>query len=602
MTLTQITEKGIKDGEIINADINASAAIASSKLAKPIDFADNEKARFGAGNDLEIYHASNISTINDSYGDLRIMGDTIRIQRQAGGENFLYMTEGGKVALYYDGSEKLETTNGGVSVTGQIVSTLNFRGGDGVELSLGDAEDIKIWHATDADNYIDGNSGQLYIRSNNNIYIQPADNENGVVAIANGAVELYHNNSKKLETGTGGEYGSVIARNGAGGWDGYTMADHVLMGRTSDGSCGLFNDTDNHWAFKTFRNGVIELYYDGSKKLETDPNGVKFNDDFYVLDGNKGYFGTGNDLEIYHDGSKSIINDNGTGQLYLQVGGSPKFNTQSGGVQFYGSVYGDDNNKIELGNDQDLKIYHDGSNSYIKDAGTGQLRILSNQLLIQNAAGDANQIICTESGSVDLHYNGSKKFETGSGGVGITGECTPSATDTYNLGHPSYRWANVYTSGINFAHTSDASGMTSELFDDYEEGTWTPTLAKAGASGNADSQLTSRFGYYVKSGNLLWISFYWYSNNLSFGTGTNNWYIDNLPYDLITLHNSAYQFIPGGYLYQNGHTGVSHQAGYRWQSNSTNGADTLAMYGQGNTTNAGGGSYEFSGCGVLRTT
>ena len=32
MTLTQITEKGIKDGEIINADINASAAIAGSKI------------------------------------------------------------------------------------------------------------------------------------------------------------------------------------------------------------------------------------------------------------------------------------------------------------------------------------------------------------------------------------------------------------------------------------------------------------------------------------------------------------------------------------------------------------------------------------------
>ena len=33
MTLTQITEKGIKDGEIVNADINASAAIALSKIA-----------------------------------------------------------------------------------------------------------------------------------------------------------------------------------------------------------------------------------------------------------------------------------------------------------------------------------------------------------------------------------------------------------------------------------------------------------------------------------------------------------------------------------------------------------------------------------------
>ena len=33
MALTQITEKGIKDGEIVNADVNASAAIAKSKLA-----------------------------------------------------------------------------------------------------------------------------------------------------------------------------------------------------------------------------------------------------------------------------------------------------------------------------------------------------------------------------------------------------------------------------------------------------------------------------------------------------------------------------------------------------------------------------------------
>ena len=45
-------------------------------------------------------------------------------------------------------------------------------------------------------------------------------------------------------------------------------------------------------------------------------------------------------------------------------------------MQFYGSLYADDNNKIELGNDQDLQIYHDGTNSIINN-NTGDLYIQS---------------------------------------------------------------------------------------------------------------------------------------------------------------------------------------------------------------------------------
>ena len=74
---------------------------------------------------LRIYHSSNISTIKDNYGDLRIMGNTIRIQRNAGGENFFYATEGGKTSLYYDGGEKLQTTDFGVSTTGRLNQQVN---------------------------------------------------------------------------------------------------------------------------------------------------------------------------------------------------------------------------------------------------------------------------------------------------------------------------------------------------------------------------------------------------------------------------------------------------------------------------------------------
>ena len=77
----------------------------------------------GLSSDLQIFHGSNISKIKDNYGDFRIMGDTIRIQRNAGGENFIFMTEGGKVGLNYDGSEKLATSASGVTVTGTVAAT-----------------------------------------------------------------------------------------------------------------------------------------------------------------------------------------------------------------------------------------------------------------------------------------------------------------------------------------------------------------------------------------------------------------------------------------------------------------------------------------------
>ena len=60
--------------------------------------------------------------------------------------------------------------------------------------------------------------------------------------------------------------------------------------------------------------------------------GVDFNDDV------KARFGTGNDLEIFHDASDSIINDAGTGNLKLQLGGSTKAEVVSGGVTVTGTV------------------------------------------------------------------------------------------------------------------------------------------------------------------------------------------------------------------------------------------------------------------------
>jgi len=137
----------------------------------------------------------------------------------------------------------------------------------------------------------------------------------------------------------------------------------------------------------------------------------------------------GDDIHLQNaSGSEDYITTavNGAAELYFD--NSKKLQTNPNGVHFSSAhTFMDDNFRARFGAEDDLQIYHDGSNSFIDDTGTGQLRLRSNQLLIQNAAGNANQIICTESGAVDLHHDGSKKLETTSTGVAVTGDINLTA-------------------------------------------------------------------------------------------------------------------------------------------------------------------------------
>ena len=80
-----------------------------------------------------------------------------------------------------------------------------------------------------------------------------------------------------------------------------------------------------------------------------------------------------------------------------------------------------DNGKAIFGAGSDLQIYHDGSNSYIDETGTGDLYIkLNDEIRIQGQNGN-NLIYGQEGGSVGLYYNGSNKFSTTNTGATTTG-------------------------------------------------------------------------------------------------------------------------------------------------------------------------------------
>jgi len=117
---------------------------------------------------------------------------------------------------------------------------------------------------------------------------------------------------------------------------------------------------------------------------------------------------------------KDIIfqSDNGSGGVtpYITIDGT---NVRT---KFSKNTIHSDNIKANFGNGSDLQIYHDGSNSYIKETGTGNLTLDTDGAQINLGGGGENFAVFRKDASVDLYYNGSKKFETTSAGVDITGD------------------------------------------------------------------------------------------------------------------------------------------------------------------------------------
>ena len=83
-----------------------------------------------------------------------------------------------------------------------------------------------------------------------------------------------------------------------------------------------------------------------------------------------------------------------------------------------------DNDKAIFGAGSDLQIYHDGSNSYVSDQGTGSLRILAEDFRVRNAANNAPVITGLDGAGVFLYHNGSEKLTTTATGIDVTGTVT----------------------------------------------------------------------------------------------------------------------------------------------------------------------------------
>ena len=95
-----------------------------------------------------------------------------------------------------------------------------------------------------------------------------------------------------------------------------------------------------------------------------------------------------------------------SGKLNLSGGTMTGNVTHSSGYLDMGSghIYLADNAQVKFGTSEDLQIYHDGSNSYIRDAGTGDIHIRSDAgFRVQNAGGTENYIYAEANGLSLIH-------------------------------------------------------------------------------------------------------------------------------------------------------------------------------------------------------
>ena len=185
-----VTSAKIVDGTIVGTD-----------LATNVDLADNQKIRFGAGTDLQIYHNGTDSHLDNTTGELALRSDTIRLRGKTGNETLAVFEENGAAKLYYDNSKKFETTTGGAEVTGNfgVNSGSIFINTDSQKLYVGAGQDITIYHES-GQSYIQNSTGNFRIDADALRLRSKTGSEAFITANVNGAVELYHNNSKKIET------------------------------------------------------------------------------------------------------------------------------------------------------------------------------------------------------------------------------------------------------------------------------------------------------------------------------------------------------------------------------------------------------------------
>jgi len=232
------------------------------------------------------------------------------------------------------------------------------------------------------------------------------ERDNDLIGLTGGAI-VYNTDNNSLQVYNGSSWtnqaaGGVTTLNG--------LSDVTISGSPSTGQ--FLKYTGSGWENAT---GTIGTLNDLSNVTLSSPQTnqvLKYNGSAWVNAASPG-------------GLADVVSDTSP-----QLGGNLDTNTKN--ITF-GDSSGATVNRLTFGTVPDMSIFHDTSNSIIRESGTGGLYLQSeNNVFISKESGNSNDVIAdfNAQGAVSLYYNtasagsSSKKFETTSTGVSISGNIT----------------------------------------------------------------------------------------------------------------------------------------------------------------------------------
>ena len=314
------------------------------------------------------------------------------------------------------------------------VNTKNILFGDSSDGSsddtfiFGAVSDFKMYHSGDHSFIKHVGTGNFYISCDNEaqIVLRPKLNEAGIVVKPNGNVELYYDNEKMFQTNQDGatffdsdnNFNLYFDCNG-------TTRGYLFVDATNGGKMAIY-DNQNHPMLSATKNGAVDLYYDNNLRLSTASSGIDitggvlFNQIDAIVGTPHNYLyghnaGTASQRGLSIKGAEAAL------EILASDGGNHGGSLLIRGLNDgYGFVNDADNNRLQLfsfaSSNDDFYLHGSGQNTSRRD-----LCFVANQ-----------------DGAVELYHNGSKTFETKSGGnialgTGAALEIKRSSAATGNL-------------------------------------------------------------------------------------------------------------------------------------------------------------------------
>jgi hypothetical protein len=609
-----VIEVGTNPTSITTGDITATGTVSFAGLGTTGDvtFGDNDKAIFGVSSDLQIYHDGSNSYIEDTgSGVLFIKGTAgVYLRGKDSNEDLGRFLENGAVDLYFNGASRLSTTSTGIDVTGTVTAdgltvdgNATLQGASSPTLNITDTDTPTtafISSTNSSARFGSSTNTDVFWMSNNTLRTQ--------IDGATGDISFYDSSGSSQDL----FWDASTSRLGLG----TTSPSYVVHASTADNTIAQFQSTDNR--------GAILISDDDTNS----------------------YFGS-------EGGSTYISNAGGalsSGQLVIDSSGNVGIGGSFAGEKL--EVYGNIRTRGASTEDQFIEIGHGRTGngySFLDLVGDATytdygLRIIRNNgganttSVIQHRGTGDFQLRTDESAAIAFSTDGSERMRIdSSGNVGIGRAPTAIGAfkiiEAYNnatsggffnainntgefrfVKESVHGYFNMTDSGStifqsngsermridNSGHLIAPNGITlgtavgtyaaANTLDDYEEGTFTPTIGGGTSNPTSVTYDGARYGSYIKVGKKVTVQIRMRTDAVSGGSGLLK--IQGLPF---TSASSIYGAVSVGYTASwsgeppvGGYVNTGGDFAYLTYKTSVNGA--LAEYVQISDLNTGGNS------------